>query len=873
MKLPWRSQTDREVELDRELHSHLEMAVALRMERGEARADAERNARLEFGNVTHVAEVTRDMWRGRRLETLRRDLVYAWRGLRGSPTFAVVAMLTFALGIGATTTMFTIVNGVLLRPLPFDRPEQLVLVSHLPNSMASGAPTVMSDGTFLELRAANSRAFASFASFGSNRVTLTGAGEPAEIVGAMASANFTRVLGVSPAKGRGFADDEETPGSPRVVILGDRMWHDRFGADPGVVGRSIVLNGVPHIIVGIMPPDFDFPNGAAFWTPLSNKLDPNLGTFRPVVARLRAGVTRETAARELEATLAVLPGTATEKPGTTQTAVRPLLDLLVARSRATLWLFSGAVVLVLLVACANVANLFLIRGAGREHEIGVRFALGASRARIVRQLLTESALVACIGGAIGLLFSTWGVRAVIAAAPSGRIPRQDSIGVDWRVLGAAFGISLLTGIACGIVPALASTRRDLRNVLAESARTLVGGHDRLRRALVVAELALAIVLLSGAGLLLKSFVHMRTVDTGFRAAGVVEMETSLSPATYPTPQAAAAFAMRVRERLREIPGVDDASVVNFLPLVGGGMVRDDFQPERGPDLHKGYSVGVLMTAPDYFRAMRIRLLRGRDFAASDDAAAAPVTIISASVARKFWPPDGAGAIGQRASKLGGEPNEWATIVGIVDDVVQTSVAEERQGAQYLPVTQNRNPWFARELTFVVRTARPAGDVAPAMRAILHAIDPSMAVRRLGPMEDVLSSSVAQPRFEMALVTIFSAIALLLAAIGTYGLLAHDVASRTHEIGLRVALGARRGDIMRVVARRTLGVVIPGIAIGLAGAAISTSVLRKSLFQVTPTDGPTLAWVAITLCAVAAVAAAAPAWRAVRVDPLVALNRR
>ena len=873
MKFSWRSRAGREVELDRELQSHFEMAVALRMERGESRADAERNARLEFGNVTHVAEVTRDMWGGRRLETLRRDLAYAWRGLRRSPTFTVVATLTFALGIGATTTMFTIVNGVLLRPLPFDHPEQLVLLSHLPKSMAGGGSTVMSDGTFLELRAANSRAFASFASFGSNRVTLTGAGEPAEIVGAMATANFTHVLGVSPAKGRGFADDEETPGSPRVVILGDRMWHDHFGADPSVVGRSIVLNGVPHTVVGIMSPDFDFPNGAAFWTPLSNTREPNLWSFRPVVARLRAGVTRATAARELEATLAVLPSTATEKPGTTHTDVRPLLDLLVARSRATLWLFSGAVVLVLLVACANVANLFLIRVSGREHEIGVRFALGAGRARIVRQLLTESSLVACIGGAVGLLFSVWGVHAVIAAAPLGRIPRQGSIGVDWRVLGAAFGISLLTGIACGLVPALASTRRDLRNVLAESARTLIGGHDRLRRVLVVVELALAIVLLSGAGLLLKSFVRMRTVDTGFRAAGVVEMETSLSPATYPTPQAAVAFAIRVRERLREIPGVDDASVVNFLPLVGGGMFRDEFHPERAPDVSTGYSAGVLLTAPDYFRAMGIRLLRGREFAASDDAAAAPVAIISASVARKFWPPDGAGSVGQRIRKPGGESNDVATIIGIVDDVAQTSVANEREGAQYFPVMQNRNPLFARQLTFVVRTARPAGDVAPAMRAILHAIDPSMAVRRLVPMEDVLSSSVAQPRFEMELVTIFSALALLLAAVGTYGVLAHDVASRTHEIGLRVALGAQRGDIVRVVARRTLGVVIPGIVIGLAGAAMSTSVLRKSLFQVTPTDGPTLAWVAITLCAVAAVAAAAPARRAVRVDPMVALNRR
>ena len=430
---------------------------------------------------------------------------------------------------------------------------------------------------------------------------------------------------------------------------------------------------------------------------------------------------------------------------------------------------------------------------------------------------------------------------------------------------------MLTGIACGIVPALTSTRRDLRCVLVESARTLVGGHDRLRRALVVVEFALAIVLLSGAGLLLKSFVRMRTFDPGFRAVGVVEMETSLSPAKYPTPEAATAFAMRVRERLREIPGVDDASVVNFLPLVGGGMVRDQFQPEHGPELPNANSVGVLMTAPDYFRAMSIRLLRGRDFAAGDGAGALPVTIISESVARKFWPPDGAAAIGQRVRKLGGEPNEWVTVVGIVDDVVQTSIADERQGAQYLPVMQNRNPWFGRQLTFVVRTARPVSEVALSVRAILHEIDPSMAIRRLAPMDDVISSSVAQPRFEMQLVTIFSALALLLAAIGTYGVLAHDVASRTHEIGLRMALGAGRSRVIRQVLKSGMVTAVAGTLLGSAGAYYVSRLMEGMVFGAGTINWTTFSVVALTLLATAFLACLIPAGRAASVDPLVALR--
>ena len=476
MRWPWQRRA-RDIELTAELQAHLEMAIEQRIQRGESPATARGNARREFGNTTHVAEVTREMWGGASWDAFVRDVRYAARGLRRSRAFTTVAVATFALGIGANAAMFTVVNGALLKPLPFADPGRLVLLSHRFVNQAGMGGGAMTDHVFVELRKAPSRAFTSLASFSGRPMTLTGVGDAEQLSVGLVSANLMSTVGVPPAIGRTFTASEEMVGNDRVVILSDQMWRERFGGARSVLGKLIVLDGVSYMAIGVMPPGFDLPHNVAFWIPQSAPPDPNIGAFRPVIARLSPGTSIETARRELESTLKRLPSTADEKPGEQTTEVRPIVDLLVANARPSLWMFTGAVSFVLLIACANVANLLLIRASGRRHEIGVRAALGAGRARIVRQLVTESALVACIGGAVGIVLARWGVRVLLATAPPGRIPRSQEITVDWHVLGAAFGVSLLAGLLCGMFPALASTRRDPRDALTSSGRTVVGSGD------------------------------------------------------------------------------------------------------------------------------------------------------------------------------------------------------------------------------------------------------------------------------------------------------------------------------------------------------------------------------------------------------------
>ena len=872
MRWPWRHYT-RDKELSEELQAHLEMAVEQRIQRGESPAQARDNALREFGNVTHVAEVTREMWGGASWDALVRDVRYAARGLRRSPGFTAVAVATFALGIGANTAMFTVVNGALLAPLPFAHPDRLVMVSHRAVDAGPNRMMNLSDHTFVELRPNLPRAFESLATYSGSQMTLTGDGDAEAITAGLMTANLTTTLGVSPTIGRAFTAEEER-GDAHVVLLSDQLWRERYGAATSVLGRSITLNGVSYAVIGVMPPAFDIPHGVALWRPLSIKPQANNFAGMPLVARLSPGTTIEAARRELEATLAHLPSTADEKPGTEITEVLPMADAFVAKARPLLWIFSGAVSFVLLIACANVANLLLIRASTRRHEIGVRAALGAGRARIVRQLVTESALVACLGGAVGVVLAMWGVRALLATAPAGRIPRAQTITMDWRVLGVAFGVSLLAGLVCGIFPALASTRRDPREALATSGRTVAGSNDRLRRGFVVAQLSLAIVLLTGAGLLLKSFARLRAVDTGFHSSRIVTFRTILSPTAFPTPADLHTFEASVLDRLRQLPGVQAAAMVNMLPLRPPNIIGT-IDIEGVSAVPKGYGVDKLVVAPGYFSTMGIQLVAGREFDSDDNASSLPVTIVSRSIAQRFWPPDGRGAIGQRVAVNDDDDPQTAgrrTIVGIVDDVVQQGLTQGRDHAAYVPFQQAAGmPFISNDVTFTVRTTRSVGDMAPSLRAIVHELNPVVAVRNIQSMDDIAATSIADTGFETRLLTIFAALALLLAAVGTYGVLAFDVAARTHELGVRVALGALSGDVVGVVMRRTLALVIPGLLLGLAGALAVTRVLQKSLFEVTPTDPATLAAVVGVLSLVALIAAFAPARRAMRADPMTALR--
>jgi putative ABC transport system permease protein len=872
-----RQRRARESELSDELQAHLEMAIALRIERGESPSMARDNALREFGNVTHVAEVTREMWGGASWDAFIRDVRYAARGLRRSPSFTAVAVATFALGIGANTAMFTVVNGALLKPLPFAQPDRLVVLAHVPATFPAGLLSLL-DKTYAELRATPSPAFSSVASFSGRLMTLTGVDAPERLRVSQVSANFTAILGVSPAIGRTFTAQEEADGN-HVAVLSDQMWRERFGGARSVLGKSITLDGVPYMVIGVMPSTFDFPHGDALWTPLPPP-NPQIGSFQPVIARLSPGTKVQAATRALQSALAHLPSAAGEKPNTWNTSVRPMTDLLVANAKSSLWIMSGAVSFVLLIACANVANLLLIRAATRRHEIGVRAALGAGRARIIRQLMTESALVACIGGAVGVVLAKWGVRVLVATAPVGLIPRSAEITVDWRVLGAAFGVSLLAGLVCGIFPALASTRRDPREALATSARTIAGSDDRIRRVFVVAQLALAIVLSTGAGLLIKSFARMRAVDLGFRSSDVVTFDASLPRAAFPNGVDLRTFEARVIDRLRQLPGVESASMVNAIPL-GGPVIHGGLHIDGVNTIPREYGVDKVVAAPGYFSTMGIRLVAGRDFDSRDNHSSLPVTIVSRSVARKFWPPDGLGAIGQRLTEdeENPQPSDWRTIVGIVDDVAPRGATEGRHDAQYFPLAQSEDGAstvasssdFIRNVTFVLRTVRTAQDLTPSFRAIVHELNPVVALRNIQSMDDAAARATAGSRFETQLLTIFAALALLLAAVGTYGVLAYDVAARTHELGVRVALGAVSGEVVRVVVRRTLALVIPGLLIGLIGALAVTRVLQKSLFEVTPTDPATLVAVSGVLLLVALIAGLAPTRRAMRIDPMTALR--
>jgi predicted permease len=863
-----RSRRQREEELREEIDAHLRMAIAERVARGESAAEAERAVRREFGNVTLVSEVTREMWGGVWLERLLRDVRYGVRGLRRAPGFAAVAIVTLALGVGANTAVYTVVHSVLVRPLAFERPHELFLLGN----QATDAPFMrdpsMDENTFLEYRREN-QSFEQIAAFNRTQLTLTGAGEPVRLAGAMVTADFLSVLGVRAALGRTFARDEDLPGRERVVVLGDLLWRERFGASSALIGRAVTLNGVTHTVIGVMPPSFAFPYDAQVWVPMLIQPQPGRSWSRPVVGRLQEGVTVEAAQRELQR-IATRDGAEGGPAAARSIRVLPLKSLLTANVEKSLLVFAGAVGFVLLIACANVANLLLIRGAARRHEIVVRAALGASRGRIVRQLLTESALVAMLGGVAGILLSLWGVRALLAMAPAGRIPRVDEIHIDGVVLAVSLGATLLAGLLFGLAPALAVTRQQLRGVLGEGARTLGGGHERLRRSLVVSEIALAIVLLTGAGLLLRSFARMRAIDPGFRPEHVIALSLNLPDADYASAAQLRHFHTQLLDRLAPIPGVEHAAAVNWAPLTGN-LIRGDIYGEGGTPERHGWA-DKLVATPGYFRAMGIRLLYGREFTAQDDERAPGVVVISESVAKAFWPPHGADAIGKR---LTGEdrpkPEDWLTIVGVVDDVAQQSLTQERGPAVYTPVRQTPRPFFMSEMTFVLRTRRAPSDVMETIRERVWELDANLPVPALTTMDELVARTIADPKFEARLLTVFSLLALLLAAVGTYGVLAYDVTARHHEIGLRMALGARRGNVVHMVLRRALSVVLPGIVLGVAGALALTRILEGSLYEVKPVDPVTFGAVSALLFAVAVIAALVPTRRATKVDPLIALR--
>jgi predicted permease len=852
-----------EEELDEELRYHLEREIEKHMYAGLNTQEARYAALRSMGATEQRKEECRDSRGVRWLQDMLLDFKYSVRSLSNVPNFTLIAIFVLALAIGANTAVFTVVNGVLLRPLPFREPDRLFLVSEVPKGIFFDPGPIMIDRDYLAFRKHN-HSFENLASgAGGIKMTLTGGGDPATVTASVVGTDFLRVLEVKPSIGSDF----QLQGQPdRAVLLSHKLWESRFGGDSKAVGQIIALNGVAYTIAGIMPDTFTFQN-ADLWVRDELQIDPHNVFFVPVMGRLKPGISPQQA----QAELAIFAEHTVVDSGFNGrgwvTRILPLKDLFVASVRKLLLIFMGAVGFVFLVSCANFANLLLIRGSGRQPEIAVRAALGASRWRLVRQLLMESTLLSVSGATLGVLLSVAGVRTLMAILPADNIPPGSDLNPEMRVLLFALILALVVGVCFGLAPALGATRRALREGVTEGGRNRLVRRERLRGFLVVIELASALILLSGAGLLVKSFLQMRAVNPGFRATNLVVTTVDLPEARYRTTAQMQAFDQRVLTDLAALPGVNSAAAVSFLPF--GRGVMGDFHLADGRHLPDGYTVDKPEISAGYFRAMGIHILNGREFNEKDILGSPEVAVVSDSVARRFWP--AGNAIGQRISMEDHpQPGDWLTIVGVAGDVRQGGLRDRAAPVIYQPYRQIKMPGFINHISFIVQSTSLAA-VAAGMRTVIHNADKELPVDSVTTMDSIVAASMMGARSQTRLLTIFSILALLLAAIGIYGVLACSVAERTHEIGIRMAVGAGRNDIVWMVIRRTLVLTATGAMAGLAGALALTHELTKLLFELTPTDPGTFFAVTGILAAVAVISSLMPARRAAKVHPLEALR--
>jgi putative ABC transport system permease protein len=801
------------------------------------------------------------------MESLRQDVTYALRWLGRSRHFAAVAILTLAIGIGGTTTMFSVIHAVLLEPLPFEKPERLVAISHV----WQGEPTTMSAPNFHDARD-QVRAIESAAAYREGDMTLTGWGEPVRLKGARVSASFFDVLGVRPSLGRAFRSDENTPGKEKVAVIGHALWQQRFGSRSDIVNATITIDGDPYLVVGIMPPGFSFPFDGEIWVPYAREGmfgDGNRGAwFLRAVGRLRDGATLEQARTELYTIAKRLEQQYPEPNTDVGMTARPLHEAIVGNVRTALLVLMGAVTFVLLITCTNLANLLLARAAGRESEMAVRSALGAARHRLVRQLLTESTVLGLAGGIAGVLLAMWALDSLVALGPQG-IQRLDTVRVNPIVIAFAAGVSLLTALVFGVLPALHVTRTSLASTLKEGSRSLAQTGRRTRGALIVAEVALAVTLLAGAGLLIKSFVRLRSVDPGFNPEQTLTFELDLPENKYNEDAQKALFYETLIARLESLPGVRRAGAVVVLPLRGSFNLSFTVEGWPPPKPGQDPTLETRVATPGYFQTMGIPLLRGRMFTARDDGRAPQVALISESAARKFFPNED--PIGRKI-RLGwgrgkDKPNVGGEVIGIVGNVRQVGLDVEADPDIYVPHAQVEN----NSMEIVVRADVPPSTLSGAVRSEVRRLDADLPIARIDTLESVLAESISRPRFYMLLVAIFAGVALLLAAVGIFGVMSYSVAQRTRELGIRIALGAGRGALRRLVVGQAMVLAIGGLAVGLIAALLLSSALEKMLFDLKPTDPATFASVAAVLFVVALVASWLPARKAARVDPVVALR--
>ena len=801
------------------------------------------------------------------ITTIQQDIKFAGRMLWKNKSVTFIAIIALALGIGANTAIFSVVNAVLLKPLPYRDADRLVWIWG--NVRGGSTRASVSPPDFFDYRAQNN-SFEHLAASTSVSVpfNLTGAGEPERLNGSAVTTNYFQALGVEPALGRTFLAEEEQEGRNQVVVLSHGLWQRRFGSDTSLVGKTIILDGRGVTVVGVMPAGLQFPQTAQQWVPRFNPTHPEMQAraahFLRPIGRLKPGVTLEQAQAEMDGIARRLEEQYPESNARWSLRLVPLQEQIAGNVRPTLLILLGAVGFVLLIACANVANLLLARAAARQKEIAIRTALGASRARIVRQLLTESLLLAVVGGLVGVVLALWSVDLLVSLS-AGRVPRAGEIGIDAVVLGFTLGVSLLTGLVFGLVPALQASKPDFNESLKEGGKSATEGlrRNRIRSALVVAEVALALVLLVGAGLLVKSFIGLQRVSPGFDAENVLTMRIDLSRAKYATPEAAGNFYTQLQERVSALPGVEAVGMISELPL--SGQPNDTYFTVEG---RPAQEAGQRVTADyrrinhDYFRAMTIPLLRGRYFSEQDFRQSAQVAIISETMAERFFPNED--PLGKRLLISAPEPTPYE-IVGIVGDVRHRALDVEVYQMMYVPT--------ARRLStnLVVRTATDPSTIASAVRNEVWAIDRDQPVSAVRTMGEVLSQSVAQQRFTTSLLGIFAAVAMILAAVGIYGVMAYSVTQRTREIGVRLALGAQTRDVFRLVVGQGMLLTIIGVAVGLVAAIFLTRLMESLLFGVSATDPTIFVAISFLLIAVALLACYVPARRATRVDPMEALR--
>jgi putative ABC transport system permease protein len=795
------------------------------------------------------------------------DLRYALRQLIKAPSFTFVAIITLALGIGACTAIFSVVNTVLLRPLDFPEPDRIVVIRE--TQLPQFPEFSVSPPNYLDWEK-QTKSYEYLAAYSGATLNLTGEGEPQRLVGVKATAHYFDAYGVKPILGRMLLPEEDSPGKNHVVVLSHGFWQRVFGGAKDVVGRQVQLNGEPYQIVGVAPYGFGIASKVDVWTPMAFKPDETAndargGHYINVVGRLKPGVTVKQARAELEVIANQLAIQYPDSQKGWGIFMMPLQDYLVRDIKPVLYTLLGAVGCVLLIACANLANLLLARATARHREISIRAALGAGRARLVRQLLTESVVLAVCGGVAGVILAKWGLDTLLTLAPSD-LARNSDIRLNGGVLLFSLGLSIFTGLLFGIAPAWLAARADVNEALKQGTRgsTEGGARGRLRSALVVVEVTFALVLLGGAGLLARSFVQLAHVDPGFIPENATLMRLSLPQKKYGKPEQQTAFADALLERLKNLPGVQAVGITHAMPLVGDYVLGFNIEGRPPIDPTDLPSLNYYTVTPDYFRAMGIRLVRGRLFTPQDDAKAPRVCIINETLARQFFPNED--PIGKRMNITQG-PDAWREIVGIAGDIKQYGVDKATSAQGYEPFAQV--PFSS--MNAVIRTKGSPAALLGALRPTVYAVDKDQPVGAIRPLEEIMADSISRQRFAMTLLTVFSAVALVIAAVGIYGVMAYNVVQRTGEFGIRMALGAQQRDVLRLVLTQGGKLIGLGLVIGLVATLAASYAMRSILFNTSVFDPLTLGTITVVLAGVALVACFFPANRATKVNPIEALR--